>query len=59
MLRGDPDAWAIQVLYIICLGLRSGEDTPALPHGVDSLHSHNRRSAMGANLWSLETDRCQ
>ena len=23
------------------------------------LHSHNRRCTMGANPWSLETDRCQ
>ena len=36
MLRGDPDAWAIQVLYIICLGLRPEEDTPVSPHGVDT-----------------------
>ena len=33
--EGDPDAWAAQVLHIICPGLHPGEDTPASPHGVD------------------------
>ena len=36
MPRGDSDAWATQVLNIICPGLHPGEDTPALPHGVDT-----------------------
>ena len=31
--EGDPDAWATQVLHIICPGLHPGEDTPASPHG--------------------------
>ena len=31
-----PDAWATQVLHIICPGLHPGEDTPASPHGVDT-----------------------
>ena len=30
--EGDPDAWATQVLHIICPGLHPGEDTPASPH---------------------------
>ena len=34
--EGDPDAWATQVLHIICPGLHPGEDTPASPHGVDT-----------------------
>ena len=34
--EGDPDAWATQVLHIICLGLHPGEDTPTSPHGVDT-----------------------
>ena len=32
----DPDAWATQVLHIICPGLQPGEDTPASPHGIDT-----------------------
>ena len=32
--EGDPDAWATQVLHIICV--HPGEDTPASPHGVDT-----------------------
>ena len=28
-------------------------------HSRIGLHSHNRRCTMCANLWSLETDRCQ
>ena len=28
-------------------------------HSRIGLHSHKRRCTMGANLWSLETDRCQ
>ena len=28
-------------------------------HSRIGLHSHNRRCTMGANLWSLEIDRCQ
>ena len=28
-------------------------------HSRIGLHNHNRRCTMGANLWSLETDRCQ
>ena len=28
-------------------------------HSRICLHSHHRRCTMGANLWSLETDRCQ
>ena len=35
-LDGDPDAWATQVLHTISPGLQPGEDTPALPHGVDT-----------------------
>ena len=34
--EGDPDAWATQVLHIICPGLHPGEDTPASPHSVDT-----------------------
>ena len=34
--EGDPDAWATQVLHIICPGLHPGEDTPASHHGVDT-----------------------
>ena len=33
--EGDPDAWASQVLHILCPDLHSGEDTPASP-GVDT-----------------------
>ena len=33
--EGDPDAWASQVLHIICPGLHPGEDTPVSP-GVDT-----------------------
>ena len=33
--EGDADAWATQVLDIICPGLHPGEDTPASPHGDD------------------------
>ena len=36
MLKDDPDAWASQVLHIICPNLHPGEDTPASPHGVDT-----------------------
>ena len=36
MPRGDPDAWATQVLHIIWPGLYPGEDTPVSPHGVDT-----------------------
>ena len=36
MLRGDPDAWATQVLHIICPGLCPGEDTPVSLHGVNT-----------------------
>ena len=36
MPRGDSDAWATQVLHTICPGLHPGDDTPALPHGVDT-----------------------
>ena len=37
--EGDPDAWASQVLHIICPGLHPGEDTPTSPlvstqHGI-------------------------
>ena len=32
----DPDAWATQVLHIICPGLHPAEDTPGSPHGVDT-----------------------
>ena len=28
-------------------------------HSRIGLHNHKRRCTMGANLWSLETDRCQ
>ena len=34
--EGNPDAWATQVLHIICPGLHPGEDTPTSPHGVDT-----------------------
>ena len=34
--EGDPDAWATQVLHIICPGLHPGEATPVSPHGVDT-----------------------
>ena len=34
--EGDPDAWATQVLHIICPDLHPREDTPASPHGVDT-----------------------
>ena len=34
--EGDPDAWATQVLHIICPGLHPREDTPASPHGVET-----------------------
>ena len=34
--EGHPDAWATQVLHIICPGLHPGEDTPASPHDVDT-----------------------
>ena len=34
--EGDLDAWATQVLHIICPGLHPEEDTPASPHGVDT-----------------------
>ena len=33
--EGNPDAWATQVLHIICPGLHPGEDTPVSPHGVN------------------------
>ena len=33
--KRDPDAWATQVLHIICSGLHPGEDIPASP-GVDT-----------------------
>jgi len=32
MPRWDPDAWATQVLHIICL--RPREDPPASPYGI-------------------------
>ena len=34
--EGDADAWATQVLYIICPDLHPGEDTPASHHGGDT-----------------------
>ena len=34
--EGDPDAWATQVLHIICPGLHYGEDTPVSSHGVST-----------------------
>ena len=34
--KEDPNAWATQVLHIICPDLHPGEDTPASPHGVDT-----------------------
>jgi len=36
MPRGDPDAWATQVLHIICPGLRPREDPLASPYGIDT-----------------------
>ena len=33
--EGNPDAWATQVLHIICPGLHPGKDTPVSP-GVDT-----------------------
>ena len=45
--EGDPDAWATQVLHIICPGLHPGEDTPASPHGVDTTQPSHVPSVIG------------
>ena len=45
----DPDAWATQVLHIICPGLHPGEDTPA-SHGHMVPTQHGKQQLPVINL---------
>ena len=54
--EGYPDAWATQVLHIICPGLHPGKDIPALPHSVDTLREAAVTSYKSYILTDIEHD---
>ena len=56
--EGDPDAWATQVLHIICPGLHPGENTATSPHVKDVCKRDLQALGINTDSWEVTaTDR--